>query len=235
MRKAAFVEIGGWDGISIVGHFQNYIPKFIRRPGSANDTGLGLVRWIHGGGVPLSELPWIQLTHTSVCLSSNSKPTEWDLPATMAAPSTTPLIHGSLKFLEPTEELKYEKPYMSSVPFHQDDARTSNFAELPHDVPITDVRGNEAGFTIDANGFQYIKHHFQNQPYEKIEGPDHPYMVEVGLVLKEIFNAKDVVVYDCNVRSSKPPLSHPNCSYSTAGSKDWRLAIFSGGYFSAYW
>ncbi|KAJ8133390.1 hypothetical protein O1611_g238 [Lasiodiplodia mahajangana] len=118
----------------------------------------------------------------------------------MDTSSGLPVVNASLKYLVPTENLKTEKPYMSSVPFTQDGSRTSNFLEQSFSTPVHDVRDHEVEFNLNVNGFQFIKHSFQNQPQEKIEGPDHPYLIEVADFLKEFLKAKDVIVYDCNVR-----------------------------------
>ncbi|KAH6989254.1 hypothetical protein BKA56DRAFT_668414 [Ilyonectria sp. MPI-CAGE-AT-0026] len=123
----------------------------------------------------------------------------------MDSPEIPSPVDASLKYLVPTELLKTEKPYMSSVPFTKDEKRTSNFLEKEYQVPIYDVRGHEVEFKLNTNGFEYMKHDFEHQPMEKIEQPDHPYLTEVSSVLKAFLQAKDVVIYDCNVRKIGNP------------------------------
>ncbi|EME41015.1 hypothetical protein DOTSEDRAFT_74531 [Dothistroma septosporum NZE10] len=105
---------------------------------------------------------------------------------------------GNLRFLKLTDRLKEEKPFVSSVPFRF--GSTCNFQEDEHAVQVQDVRGREGDFTLDTNGFQYLSHTFDNMPTEKIDGPGHPFLQEVVDVFKRLLGAREVVVYDCNVR-----------------------------------
>jgi hypothetical protein len=118
----------------------------------------------------------------------------------MHSNGTNSAVEGSLKYLVPTDNLKTEKPFMSSVPFTKADSKTSNFMERSHAVSIRDIRAMEGTKpTLDENGFEYVTHSFQCHPTDKIEGPDDPYLTEVASFLMEHFACKDVVVYDCNV------------------------------------
>lgn len=119
----------------------------------------------------------------------------------MDSSDTESVTQGSLTYLLPTNNLKTEKPYMSSIPFTHSGGKTSNFTEMEYKVPIRDVRNlmDKDLPEFNTNGFQYVQHRFRNQPADKIEGPDHPYLVEVAEFLKSHLAAKDVIVYDCNV------------------------------------
>jgi len=145
----------------------------------------------------------------------------------MSSPPTPSSVEALLKYLVPTEVLKTEKPYLSSVPFTKNATKTSNFLEDAIKVPIYNVRGRERDFKLDINGFEYIEHEFHHHPEDKIEGPDDPYLGEVGSFLKDFLHAKDVVIYDCNVRK----IGNPNFFQAarsahidhTAGNALWRL------------
>ncbi len=111
---------------------------------------------------------------------------------------------GLIHYLRPTERLKTEKPYISSVPFSITHAPATNFEENEIWLDISDIRSSENSPTLDHNGFQYIQHNFHHKPNGKINGPEHPYIGEVVGLLKELLQPKEVVVYDCNVCSDSP-------------------------------
>lgn len=115
----------------------------------------------------------------------------------MASSVTT---DASLKYMIVSDNFITEKPYSCAVPFSQDPSKTTNITESAFDVSVTDVRTVSSEPTLDVEGFEFIRHEFYNQPDGKIEGPDHPYLVEVAEMLKARLGASDVIVYDCNVR-----------------------------------
>lgn len=108
---------------------------------------------------------------------------------------------GSLRFLKVTGAITKEKPFVSSVPFLASGSRMSNFEEEEEKVKISDVRGREDEYTLDKNGFQYLKYSFNNLPETKVEGPGHPFLTEVIKLFRDLLGAKEIVVYDCNVTS----------------------------------
>jgi hypothetical protein len=125
--------------------------------------------------------------------------------ATVSTPEpetpTDSTIRGLMHYLRPTELLKREKPYISSVPFSVTNAPTTNFKENEVWMDIHNVRSYGNPFTLDRNGFQYIQHTFEHKPSGKINSPNHPYIGEVVDLLKKLLQPKAVVVYDCNVCS----------------------------------
>ena len=108
--------------------------------------------------------------------------------------------NANIAYLEDSKIFVTEKPYMSHVPFFVDgEQKWTNMNHVEHPMKLTDARGREEDYTLDANGFSYVQYDAVNKPSDQIKGPDHPYVTEMASWLKGLLGAKHVFVYDCNV------------------------------------
>jgi len=120
---------------------------------------------------------------------------------------------ATMFYLEPLKLYQKEKPYISLVPFLNEGARQLNVKLAPYEVPVRNVRGQESDFTLDRDGFQFIKHSFKLKPSGNSVAPDHPYLVDVVSMLKGLLHAELVIPYDCVIRKAAGP-STSSCGFS---------------------
>lgn len=87
-----------------------------------------------------------------------------------------------------------------------------NFGDDPHLVSITDIRGKEDRFTLDASGFQIVKYPTKFTAFDDDERIKTEYYKEIEELLKEVIGAQTVVVYDHTIRRRIPGQSdNPAC------------------------
>lgn len=109
---------------------------------------------------------------------------------------------ASLKFLQWQELYEIEKPFQIfiNIPDDAEDKRTTNlvFEDVP--VVINDVRGNQKTFTLNANGFQFLKHSFVLDHFDNKQSIEDIYLPEVEKLLrKEIEDVDKVFFFDWRV------------------------------------
>lgn len=116
---------------------------------------------------------------------------------------------SNLHFLSDTTFYDAEKPYQVFVQLPPG-AKTSNCQTTNHSVDLLDVRGNENEFTLDHQGFKFVKHpstaarnlacspQIGNQDIVK-------YLDEVIALLKHEFNTKHIVCFDWRVSLLSSP------------------------------
>ncbi|KAK9454873.1 hypothetical protein V1511DRAFT_372847 [Dipodascopsis uninucleata] len=106
-------------------------------------------------------------------------------------------VESELNFFEPPKD--GSKPYniVYDVP---EGTPTKNFGEDTHSVKIADVTGRENEFTLDKNGFQYLKrtHAFKN--FSDDASIKQYYYPEVIDAVKGTTGAKKVVIFDHTIR-----------------------------------
>jgi len=108
---------------------------------------------------------------------------------------------ATIAYIKDDDDFATEKPYMSHVPFTVDgQQKWTNMVFDEHEMLLTDVRGKEKDYTLDLNGFSYVRYVAKNKPSDAIKSPDHPYVVEMAAWLKDLLHARHVFVYDCNIR-----------------------------------
>jgi hypothetical protein len=117
-------------------------------------------------------------------------------------PRITPKhVRGSVYFLERNELYNREKPYAFRYSVESEVVPQTNMNHTPvHNIPITDIRGSEAQFSIEENGFA-ILNHYSELPYEDFYNPQkvNLYLRELEKVLKGHLGAEQVEVFRYNV------------------------------------
>lgn len=107
---------------------------------------------------------------------------------------------ASIAYLQDSDLYLTEKPYMSHIPFTIDGVKTwTNLGHVEHSVNLIDVRNCEEDYSLDKNGFAFIRYDPIQRPSDEIHGPNDPYVCEMAAWLKKSMGARYVFVYDCNV------------------------------------
>jgi len=101
--------------------------------------------------------------------------------------------------------LNYYAPIGEEAPYtyvHDPPAGTekTNIGADPHPVVVHDARGHEADFSLDKNGFQYVKHVSQEKDFLDDEKIKEVYYKEVEDILKKEAGAKRVFIFDHTIR-----------------------------------
>ncbi|KAH8104736.1 hypothetical protein BXZ70DRAFT_922158 [Cristinia sonorae] len=88
-----------------------------------------------------------------------------------------------------------------------------NLGSDPHPVVVRDARVNESDFTLDKNGFQFVKHVSQEKDFVDDEKIKDVYYKEVEEILRKEAGAKRVFIFDHTIRrprSEKDPAGPTN-------------------------
>ncbi|KAI0081647.1 hypothetical protein K474DRAFT_1635579 [Panus rudis PR-1116 ss-1] len=92
----------------------------------------------------------------------------------------------------------------------------NNLGSETHPVTIHDVRGRESEYTLDRNGFQFVKHQSKETEFTdhgKIEKEYYPEVIEL---LKREVGAKRVFIFDHTIRKQTPDTSTPESEAKNA-------------------
>lgn len=81
----------------------------------------------------------------------------------------------------------------------------NNIGLDPHPVVVHDARGRESEFSLDKNGFQFVKHDSQEKEFTDEERIKEVYYKEVEELLKKEAGAKKVFIFDHTIRSVHLP------------------------------
>lgn len=101
--------------------------------------------------------------------------------------------------------LNYYQPIGDEAPYQYvyeppTDKPSHNIGSDPHSVVVHDVRGRESEFTLDKNGFQFVKHESAEKDFTDHEKIEHEYYKEVEELLKKELGAKRVFIFDHTIR-----------------------------------
>lgn len=78
--------------------------------------------------------------------------------ATVAPLLRSSSTQSSFYYLRPLPEYKGTKPYYINLPpWAIPDGRNTNEESAAYDLTVSDLRGREAEFTLDKNGFQIVR------------------------------------------------------------------------------
>ncbi|KAI1783000.1 hypothetical protein LXA43DRAFT_373361 [Ganoderma leucocontextum] len=77
---------------------------------------------------------------------------------------------------------------------------SSNVGSDPQPAVVHDVRGREAEFSLDKNGFQFVRWPSVEKDFTHDDGIKERYYPEVEQILKEVTGAKRVYIFDHTVR-----------------------------------
>ncbi|KAH8173483.1 hypothetical protein LIA77_07738 [Sarocladium implicatum] len=115
-------------------------------------------------------------------------------------------VEASFKFIKWLELYKTEKPFQifANIPDDAKDQRLSNvdFEEEP--TRVTDIRGCEGDYSLDANGLAVVKHESRTSDFTNRETIENDYLPEVESLLREQLEGVDkVFVFDWRLRKSR--------------------------------
>ncbi|KAI0771220.1 hypothetical protein BD413DRAFT_476455 [Trametes elegans] len=96
------------------------------------------------------------------------------------------------------EDLPYQ--YVEQPP---EGTPPTNIGLDPHPVLVHDARGHEEDFSLDKNGFQYVKWPSVEKEFDDDERIKEKYYPEVEEILKKVAGAKRVHIFDHTIR--RPP------------------------------
>lgn len=77
---------------------------------------------------------------------------------------------------------------------------STNIGSDPQPVLVHDARGREAEFSLDQNGFQYVKWPSVESEFNDDERIKEKYYPEVEEILKTVAGAKRVFIFDHTIR-----------------------------------
>jgi hypothetical protein len=104
-------------------------------------------------------------------------------------------------------QLNYFKPNEDGSPPHPTYVDRPETYERPfeaHQVVVHDVRGNEANFSLDKNGFQFHKHVAQEKDFLDDAQIKHVYYKETEQLLKDVTGASRIFIFDHTIRRQPP-------------------------------
>ncbi|KAI0644885.1 hypothetical protein C8Q79DRAFT_912135 [Trametes meyenii] len=120
--------------------------------------------------------------------------------STTAAPGPHD-VQTTLNYYAPlsTDEPPYQYTSLDAPPPGRP---MTNVGSEVHPVVVHDVRGREAEFTLDANGFQYVRAPATEREFTDDERIREAYYPEVEALLKKATGGKRVFIFDHTVRRS---------------------------------
>ena len=95
-----------------------------------------------------------------------------------------------------------EPPHRYVVP--PEGKPATNVGSNPQPALVHDVRGREAEFSLDKNGFQYVHWPSVEKDFTDDEVIKAKYYPEVERILKQVTGAKRVYIFDHTIRYAPP-------------------------------
>jgi hypothetical protein len=149
-----------------------------------------------------------------------SPPTIQTTPHQTLPPNSQPI---TLEFIKPLPLYDHEKPYYMVLNSPANPTTADNDGEgteglqdphsqtniqlhLVHEIPVTNVRGREEEFTLEKNGFKFVKH--ESEALREKEGRWEAgggeqgwmeYVKETAGLVKRVVGAERVICYDYRV------------------------------------
>lgn len=109
---------------------------------------------------------------------------------------------AQLGFMKPLDLYKKEKPYWLFIgkPETAPEVDVTNVVTEPVSVPVCDVRNREADYTLETQGFQFIKHDHTFQSFEDEQLLKQVYLPQVEKTIRDVISdAEKVLIYDWRV------------------------------------
>lgn len=78
----------------------------------------------------------------------------------------------------------------------------------PHDFVVSDITGEEDGYTLDKHGFQYVQHESLEESFTDEEGIRKTYYPECQQLLKRLTGASQVHIFNHKVRRGPTQWHH---------------------------
>ena len=116
--------------------------------------------------------------------------------ATVLAPRDVPTTLNYFKALDSDPPRRYVEP--------QEGKPQTNVGSDPQSAVVHDVRGHEAEFSLDKNGFQFVHWPSVEKDFTDDDLIKEKYYPEVEKLLKEIAGAKRVYIFDHTIRFAHP-------------------------------
>ena len=117
--------------------------------------------------------------------------------ASVLAPRDVPTTLNYFKALTDEPPHRYVVPPEGKPP--------TNVGNDPHPALVHDVRGREAEFSLDKNGFQFVNYPSAEKEFDNDERIKEVYYPEVEKILKEVAGAKRVFIFDHTLRYVQSP------------------------------
>ncbi|ERT00241.1 uncharacterized protein SPSK_10897 [Sporothrix schenckii 1099-18] len=119
--------------------------------------------------------------------------------------STLPTAHSTQRHVQTT--LNYYKPNADGSPPHAtyyDRPETYYREAEPHTVTVHDVSGDEAKYTLDGNGFQFVARPATETEFRDDDQIRASYYPETEQLLKDVTGASRVFIFDHTIRRDPP-------------------------------
>lgn len=100
-------------------------------------------------------------------------------------------------YLAPLRKYRFEKPYLSRLPFLPGFART-NIVGQTRSIPIHDVTGSEKIFTVDTSGFEFAEFPAALEEWTDAD-IQQTYLSALKEWLKKRINCSEIYIYAYNV------------------------------------
>ena len=115
---------------------------------------------------------------------------------TVAAPTAPRDVPTTLNYFQALDD----KPLRQYVGTPPPGEAKSNIGTDPRPAVIHDVRGREAEFNLDKNGFQFVRWPSVEKEFVDEEAIKTKYYAEVETILKQVTGAKRVHIFDHTIR-----------------------------------
>ncbi|MCJ1405772.1 hypothetical protein MMC11_009002, partial [Xylographa trunciseda] len=120
---------------------------------------------------------------------------------------TTGAVHVPLKFLKWQDLYETEKPFQIFINIPKDaaDPRDTNLVFENVNVPVHDIRTCPRPFSLDGNGFVYLKHTTNVTTFSNREVVERDYLPEIESLLKATLDEVDrIFFFDWRLRKNAP-------------------------------
>lgn len=105
--------------------------------------------------------------------------------------------------------LRHLKPDLKEPPFYiicpGPGETQTNIERQYYDAQVHDIRGKEQHFSLDKNGFQFVRHTISEESIDTIRAEENEFVLrkyypEVEELVKGVTGAERVVAFDHNIR-----------------------------------
>lgn len=124
-------------------------------------------------------------------------------------------VEANLKFIKWNDIYRTEKPFQifANLPDDATDKRLSNLDWEDKQKVVTDLRGSEGDYSLDANGFEVVQHKSKIDDFGDRELIEREYLPEVEELLRQRLDGVDKV---CVVASHCSDFTVADCWYRSS-------------------
>ena len=112
------------------------------------------------------------------------------------------MVVAEAKFLKWIPLYEEEKPFniFIDIPHDAVDKRANNLVFEQHPIDFQDIRGQETAFSLDDNGFTFVRHTTEFHNFEDRCAVEQTYLPEVEQLIRENVEGADKIhVFDWRV------------------------------------